>query len=141
MEKWMLYAILSMFFAGGTSVLAKFGLKEVDANTGLLIRTAVVMGFIIINFFLFKETVQIDTLSRKHVVFLILSGMTTGFSWIFYYKALKLGNVSYVATIDKGSIVVAIILSYFLLKEPITPKLLVGGGLVLAGLLVMVFWD
>jgi transporter family protein len=67
--------------------------------------------------------------------------MTTGFSWIFYYKALKLGNVSYVATIDKGSIVVAIVLSYFLLKEPITPKLLVGGGLVLAGLLVMVFWD
>ena len=137
----MLYALLSMLFAGGTSVLAKFGLKEVDANTALVIRTAVVMGFVAINYLLFKEQIPFHTFSNKHLFFLVLSGVTTGFSWIFYYKALKMGKVSYVTTIDKGSIVVAILLSYFLLKEPITPKLLVGGGLVLAGLLVMILWE
>lgn len=140
MEKWLIYALLSMLFAGGTSVLAKFGLREMDAHSGLLIRTAVVMVFVCINFYLFRTEATISGISTKHVVFLILSGVTTGLSWIFYYKALKLGNVSYVSTIDKGSLVVAIVLSYFFLKEPLTPKLLIGGGLVLAGILVMVFW-
>ena len=141
MEKWVLYAILSMLFAGGTSIFAKFGLKEMDANTALVIRTAIVMLFVMVNYFLFKEKNTNTVISSKHVTFLILSGVTTGFSWIFYYKALKMGKVTYVSTIDKGSVVVAIVLSYFFLKEPITPKLLLGGGLVLAGLLVMVLWE
>ncbi|MEI6312836.1 MAG: EamA family transporter [Bacteroidota bacterium] len=141
MEKWVLYAILSMLFAGCTSVLAKFGLKEMDANSALVIRTAIVMGFVIVNYFLFKENTSTALITSKHITFLVLSGITTGFSWVFYYKALKIGKVTYVSTIDKGSVVVAILLSYLFLKEPLTPKLVVGGGLVLAGLLVMVLWE
>jgi len=141
MEKWLLFALLSMLFAGLTSVLAKIGLKEIDANTALVLRTAVVMLFVIMNFLIFNQLKGVSELSSKHVFFLVLSGATTSLSWIFYYKALKIGNVSNVAVIDKGSIVTAIILSYLVLKEPLTPKLLIGGGLVLCGLLVMVIME
>ncbi|MCB0778920.1 MAG: EamA family transporter, partial [Flavobacteriales bacterium] len=81
---------------------------------------------------------ELELLTRRDLLFLLLSGLTTFLSWLFYYRAVKEGNVSLVATIDKGSVVVAIALSVWLLKEPLTPKLAVGAGLVLAGLLVLI---
>jgi transporter family protein len=142
MDKWIIFALLSMLFAGGTSVLAKIGLKEVDSEAGLLMRTLVVMIFVSVNFILFSNQSirHFGGLSQKHVIFLLLSGVTTGLSWIFYYKALQIGNVSHVAIIDRGSLVVAIVLSYFFLGEPLTPKVIIGGSLIMAGLLVMILW-
>jgi transporter family protein len=139
MQIWLLYALLAMFFAGLTSVLAKYGLKDISADLGLVVRTAVVFGMVVINFFLWQDIKNVQQLSGKALWFLVLSGLTTSFSWIFYYKAIKIGEVSVVATIDKGSLFITILLYLLLLKEPATPKLLLGAGLIFAGLVVMVW--
>jgi len=139
MQTWVLYAILSMLFAGVTSVLAKYGLQNVSADFGLAVRTTVI--FVIITFInlagdKFKEYV---VLTKAQLTLLILSGITTTLSWLFYYRAMKDGLVSYVAAIDKASIVITLVLSFILLKEPFTPKILIGGGFILAGMLILVW--
>ena len=128
-----------MFFAGLTSVIAKFGLKNISSDLGLAVRTTVVFGFVLLNFFIFQETKEIQNLTTKSVIFLVVSGLTTTLSWIFYYKAIQIGEVSYVASIDKGSILITLLLSFTLLKEPVTPKIIIGGGLILIGLIVLVW--
>ncbi len=140
MERWILYAILSMFFAGITSVLAKFGMKNLNSDTALVIRTFIVFMLVAFNAFLFKDAfVQLKNISIQSFGLLALSGLTTTLSWIFYYRAMKEGNVSYVASIDKASIVITLILSFTLLKEPITPKVVLGGGFILTGMLILVW--
>ncbi|WP_394990292.1 EamA family transporter [Emticicia sp.] len=139
MKNWILYSIISMFFAGLTSVIAKFGLKNISSDLGLAVRTTVVFGFVLLNFFIFQETKEIQNLTTKSVMFLVVSGLTTTLSWIFYYKAIQIGEVSYVASIDKGSILITLLLSFTLLKEPVTPKIIIGGGLILIGLIVLVW--
>ncbi len=140
MEKWIIYALVSMVFAGLTSVIAKFGMKEMNSDTALMIRTAVVFIFVVSNAFLFKNAFQeVRKAGPNDLMFLAVSGLTTTLSWIFYYRAMKLGPVSYVASIDKASIVVTILLSFVLLKEPITPKILLGAGLIVAGMLVLIW--
>ena len=139
MKNWILYSIISMFFAGLTSVIAKFGLKNISSDLGLAVRTTVVFGFVLLNFFIFQETKEIQNLTTKSVIFLVVSGLTTTLSWIFYYKAIQIGEVSYVASIDKGSILITLLLSFTLLKEPVTPKIIIGGGLILIGLIVLVW--
>ncbi len=140
MERWILYAILSMFFAGITSVLAKFGMKNLNSDTALVIRTFIVFMLVAFNAFLFKDAfVQLKNISIQSFGLLALSGLTTTLSWIFYYRAMKEGNVSYVAAIDKASIVITLILSFTLLKEPITPKVVLGGGFILTGMLILVW--
>lgn len=137
MQTWIIYALLSMLFAGFTSVIAKFGLKNVSGDLGLAIRTCTVFVLVWINTFAFKHYQQMGNLTRKDVLFLCFSGLTTTLSWIFYYKAIKIGNVSEVALIDKGSIIITLLLSFFILNEPFTMKILVGAGLIMAGLLVL----
>jgi transporter family protein len=137
MKTWIFYALLSTFFAGLTSVLAKFGLREMPVNIGIAIRTSMVFAIVWINYLLFSEDKSGAQPELKHYLFLLVSGVTTAFSWIFYYKAIKIGDVSMVASIDKASIVLTIILSVVVLKEPLTPKLVIGGCLILAGLLVL----
>ena len=137
-ETWLLYALLSMLFAGLTAVLAKFGLQQINADLGLAVRTAVIFGFVGINTLLGKSWRDWPALTQKQLLFLVLSGLATTLSWICYYRAMKAGPVSYVAAIDKGSIVVTLLLSAWWLGEPLTPKVLLGGGLVLAGLLVLI---
>ena len=139
MPTWILYAIISMIFAGLTSVIAKFGLKELSSDLGLFVRTCVVFIYVGINAFFFNDYKQLANVSSKSLVFLAISGITTSLSWIFYYRAMKLGSVSYVASIDKASIIITLLLSFWLLKEPVTPKILIGGGLILAGMLVLVW--
>lgn len=123
-----------MLFAGFTSVIAKMGLT---GELGLTIRTLfvslLVLGFAAITI----PTSDYALLNRSNILWLGLSGVTTTLSWIFYYKALKLGDVATVALIDKGSVVVAILLAGLLLNETITLKIVTGGLLVIAGLLVM----
>ena len=136
----MVYAILSMVFAGITAVLAKFGMKDVNSDTALLVRTFVVLVFVTFNAFLFKDAAnQLKNISFISLALLSLSALATTFSWVFYYRAMKDGPVSYVASIDKASIIITLLLSFFLLKEPITPKVLIGAGLILIGMLVLVW--
>ncbi|MFU1505665.1 EamA family transporter [Aeromonas veronii] len=101
MEKWILYAVISMFFAGFTSVIAKLGLSGISGELGLTVRTLFVSFFIIIFAIVFVPFREFETVSKLNLWWLGLSGVTTALSWIFYYKALKLGDVSTIALIDK----------------------------------------
>lgn len=139
MEKWIMYAILSMVFAGITSVVAKFGLKEMSADVGLALRTTVVFVFIIVNAVFFQNIKELQFVTARSVLFLIISGITTSLSWIFYYRAMKTGVVSYVASIDKASIVITLLLSFTLLKEPVTAKVILGTTLIVAGMIVLIY--
>ena len=140
MEKWIIYAIISMIFAGITSVLAKFGMKNLNSDTALAIRTSIVFSIIIANAFLFRNAfTEIQGTTLKNIFFLSLSGITTSLSWIFYYRAMKEGQVSYVASIDKASIVITLILSFVLLKEPVTGKVLLGAGFILTGMVILIW--
>ena len=140
MEKWKLYSILSMVFAGLTSVIAKSGMKELSSDVALSIRTTVVFSIVMANAFLMNNAIsEIKQAPKSNMVFLVISGLTTSFSWIFYYKAMKEGNVSFVASIDKASIIITLLLSFMILKEPITPKVLLGAGLILAGMMVLIW--
>jgi bacterial/archaeal transporter family protein len=136
---WLVYALLSAFFAALTAIFAKLGLKNVNSDLATAIRTAVIL-FITWGIVLFRGSAsEIPGLSRNNWLFLILSALATGMSWLFYYRALQLGRVSEVSAIDKGSIVFTIFLSFLLLREPLTPKLLLGGALIVAGMLVLVW--
>ncbi|MGZ4038717.1 MAG: EamA family transporter [Bacteroidia bacterium] len=139
MPLWIVYALLSMFFAGLTSVLAKFGLKNVPSDLGLAIRTAMVFVLVWINALAFGHTAHMGSFTKKDILFLCVSGATTTLSWIFYYRAIKIGDVSVVAGIDKASLVITILLSFIFLQEPLTPKVLLGGGLITAGALVLIY--
>ena len=139
MPIWLLYALGATLFAGLTAVLAKMGIQKISADLGLAIRTLVVLLFVVMNLFLWGGQRDFPQLTSKSILFLALSGFTTAVSWICYYRAIQLGTVSWVAAIDKGSIVITILLSFWLLKEPLTPRLLMGGALILAGLLVLVW--
>jgi bacterial/archaeal transporter family protein len=138
MEKWVAYALISMIFAGFTSVIAKMGLVGISGELGLTIRTLFVSLFILGFAAIAVPINDYSLLNRTNILWLGLSALTTSLSWIFYYKALKLGDVATVALIDKGSVVVAILLAWLLLKEAITLRILIGGALIVGGLLVMV---
>jgi bacterial/archaeal transporter family protein len=140
MEKWKLFAMISMVFAGLTSVIAKYGMKTMSSDVALSVRTVVVFTIITANALLLNNAWgEIKQSSKSDILFLIISGFTTSLSWIFYYRAMKEGQVSYVASIDKASILVTLLLSFIILKEPVTPKVLAGAGLILLGMLVLIW--
>src|SRR5258706_12099990 len=123
MQTWIIYTILSMLFAGLTSILAKYGLENVNADLGLGIRTTTIFFIITAINLIGSKYKDIALLTSKQTALLVLSGIATTLSWLFYYRAMKDGLVSYVAAIDKASIVITIILSFILFKEPVTPKI------------------
>jgi transporter family protein len=139
MQTWVLYAILSMVFAGLTSVLAKYGLQNISADFGLGIRTTVIFVVITAINLIGAKYREFPTLTRWQLGLLVASGLTTTLSWIFYYRAMKDGPVSYVAAIDKASIVITLLFSFLLLKEPATPKILIGGAFIFLGMLILVW--
>lgn len=140
MERWIVYAIISMLFAGLTSVIAKYGMKDLSSDTALAIRTSVVFTIVVANAFLFRSAWQeLQQSAGKNILFLAISGITTSLSWIFYYRAMKEGQVSYVASIDKASIVVTLLLSFLLLKEPVTAKVLCGAGFIVTGMVILIW--
>lgn len=137
MEKWIIYAFISMFFAGFTSVIAKMGLSGISAELGLTIRTLFVCGFVLMFAAWAVPVQQITSLNSRNLLWLGISGMTTALSWIFYYKALKGGDVATVALIDKGSVLIAMLLAWLMLREGITLRMMVGAGLVVSGLIIV----
>lgn len=137
MQRWIFYAFAAMFFAGFTSVIAKRGLEGVSGDVGLTVRTGFVFALVLGYAAWLVPKSQFGNLGRQNLAWLGLSGVTTALSWIFYYKALKAGDVSRVALIDKGSFVVAVILAWLFLGESITPRIIAGCCLILAGLAIV----
>jgi len=137
MKPWITFAILSMIFAGFTSTIAKLGLVGISGELGLAVRTAFVFGLVFLFAAVTVPPAQFATLTATNYLWLGLSGLTTSLSWIFYYKALKDGQVSTIALIDKGSILVAIVMACLFLKEQITLRVGIGGALMLAGIVVI----
>jgi transporter family protein len=137
MERWILYAFISMLFAGFTSVVAKQGLVGISGELGLTVRTLFVFFFVGLFAVVMIPVSEITLLRKENFIWLGLSGVTTALSWVFYYKALKLGDVATVALIDKGSVIVAILLAWLILKEVITVRIMIGASLMLLGLFVI----
>ena len=135
---WLVFAILSAVFAALTSILAKVGISDVNSTLATAIRTVVVLAMSWGMVFLTKAQSGLSEISRRSWIFLILSGLATGASWLFYYRALQLGEVSKVAPIDKMSIVITLVLAFVFLHEQFTAKSLIGALLLTAGTLVMV---
>ena len=133
---WAAFAVLSAVFAALTSILAKIGIAGVNSNLATAVRTivAVVMAWGIV--FLTGAQEGIAEIGRKSWIFLILSGLATGASWLFYYKALQLGEASKVVAVDKLSIVITLVLAFVFLQEKITVKSLLGVSLITAGTLL-----
>jgi transporter family protein len=137
MDRWLLYAFISMAFAGFTSVIAKLGLSGISGDLGLAVRTCFVFVFVLLFAGAVVPAAELQSLNARNVFWLAVSAVTTAGSWIFYYKAIKLGDVSTVALIDKGSVVIALALSFWVLHETVTLAKLMGAALIVAGLLVI----
>lgn len=135
---WAVFAILSAIFAALTSILAKIGIDNVNSNLATAIRTVVVVLFAWFMVFITNTQGGIVNISKRSWIFLILSGLATGISWLCYYKALKMGDASKVVPIDKLSVVITIILAFFFLKEKVDAKSIIGCVLITAGTLLMV---
>jgi transporter family protein len=136
---WWIYALLSAFFASLTAIFAKIGVTNVNSDLATAIRTIVILvvawGIVVAR----GELKGINDLSKHSIWFLVLSGLTTGLSWIFYYKALQIGKVSQVAPVDKLSVALTIILSVTILKETLTFKAALGAIFILIGTIILVF--
>lgn len=132
-KAWLVYAFLSAVFASLTSIFGKIGVENVESNLGAAIRTIVVLVMAWVMVFVTGEQKGIRSIGKKSWVFLFLSGITTGLSWLCYYRALQDGPASVVVPIDKLSILVTIVFSWIVLKEKLTPKAAVGLVLILAG--------
>ena len=140
METWKLQAILAAVFAGLTSVLAKSGMATLGPDVSLAVRTSVVFTLIIGNALIVtgaKPLAALHAASPRDLLLLALSGVTTTLSWIFYYRAMKTGTVTFVALVDKGSIVITLLLSFFILREHFSAQTLGGAALILAGIVVL----
>ena len=135
---WFILALLSAVFAAITSILAKVGIEGVSSNLATAIRTLVVLAMAWLMVFVTNTQSGITDISRKSWIFLILSGLATGASWLCYYKALQMGEASKVVPIDKLSIVFTIVLAYFFLHEQVDAKSVFGCLLIVAGTLLMV---
>lgn len=135
---WFVYALLSAVFAALTSILAKVGIEGVNSNLATALRTAVVLVMAWGMVFLTDAQGGLWAISRKSWIFLILSGLATGASWLCYYRALQIGEVSKVVPIDKLSVVITLVLAFVFLHERFTPKSLAGCALIGLGTLLMV---
>jgi len=136
---WWIYALLSAFFASLTAIFAKIGVDNVNSDLATAIRTVVILvvawGIAMAR----GELKGIGDLSKHTLLFLVLSGIATGLSWIFYYKALQLGKVSQVAPVDKLSVALTIALSVIILKETLSLKVAIGAVMIIGGTLVLIF--
>jgi transporter family protein len=135
---WWIYALLSALFASLTAIFAKVGIKGVDSDLATAIRTVIILVIAWLIVF-FKGSFQSFTsLTKYNIIFICLSGIATGLSWIFYFKALQLGKVSQVAPVDKLSVALTIILSVVILKEVLTLKVAIGAVLIIAGSILLI---
>lgn len=135
---WALFAVLSAVFAALTSILAKIGIENVDSNLATAVRTVVVVAMSWLMVFITNAQSGLTNISKKSWIFLILSGLATGASWLCYYKAIQMGKVSKVVPIDKMSVVITLILAVVFLHEDFNAKSIIGAVLITVGTLVMV---
>ena len=138
MFMWIIYAFASAFFAGVTSILAKCGIRKTDSNVATAIRTIVVLLFSWVMVFLVGSQATLSKLTGESLLYLVLSGLATGASWLCYFKALQLGDVNKVVPVDKSSTVLTILLAFFLLHEEITWQKAVGVAAIAAGTYLMI---
>ena len=139
-KTWMFYAVLAAVFAALTSILAKMGISGVESNLGTAIRTGVVLIMAWVIVFARGKQAQLKSIDKKELLFIGLSGIATGASWLCYYYAIQNGEVSVVVPIDKLSIIVTVIFSYFVFKEKLSKKAFAGLCLMMVGTLLMVFF-
>ncbi|MDR2962929.1 MAG: EamA family transporter [Bacteroidales bacterium] len=135
---WKYYALASALMAALTAIFAKIGIKNIDSNLAVALRTCVIVVMMWCIVFAFDTASGIKSLTRTNWIFLVLSGITTGLAWLFYFKALAVGDVSRVMPIDKLSIVFTFILSVIILKEPFSWKVLLGVSLIAGGALIII---
>ena len=136
---WIWFAVGSAFFAGLTAILGKLGVEGLNSNLATFIRTIVIL-FVVAGIISWRNEWQLPQhIAAKPLLFLILSGVSTGLSWLCYYRALQLAPASWVAPIDKLSVVIAIVLGVVVLGEPLSLKLVTGALLILSGVLVLAF--
>lgn len=135
---WMIFAILSAVFAALTSILAKIGIEDVNSNLATAIRTVVVVVMSWGMVFITNAQSGLASISKKSWIFLILSGIATGASWLCYYRAIQMGDVSKVVPIDKLSVVITLVLAFVFLHEEVNAKSIIGCVLIAAGTLLMV---
>lgn len=138
MFMWIIYAFASAFFAGVTSILAKCGIRKTDSNVATAIRTIVVLLFSWVMVFLVGSQATLSKLTGESLLYLVLSGLATGASWLCYFKALQLGDVNKVVPVDKSSTALTILLAFFLLHEEITWQKAVGVAAIAAGTYLMI---
>jgi len=136
---WVFYALLSAVFAALTAILAKIGIQNINSNLAVAIRTIVVLVMAWFIVFISGKQHEIASIGNKNMLFLILSGVATGLSWLCYYKALQIGEVSKVIPVDKFSLVIGMVLAFIVLKEAVTIKTIIGGILITAGTFVLIF--
>ncbi|MDR2796534.1 MAG: EamA family transporter [Spirochaetaceae bacterium] len=136
---WIVYALLSAFFAALTSILAKIGIENINSNLATAIRTIVVLIMSWVVVFITGKNNDIANIGYKNLLFLILSGIATGLSWLCYYRALQIGEASKVMPIDKLSLVIGMVLAFIVLRETITIKTIIGVSLITIGTFVLIF--
>ncbi|MDH6459418.1 transporter family protein [Fusobacterium sp. PH5-7] len=135
---WFIFALLSAVFAALTSIFAKIGIEGINSNLATAIRTVVVLFMAWGMVFVTGTQNQIGNIGQKSWIFLVLSGMATGFSWLFYYKALQIGEASKVVPVDKFSVVITMIMAFVILKEVVTLKTVLGGVFITIGTFIMI---
>lgn len=136
---WWIFALLSAFFAALTAIFAKIGIKGVDTDLATAIRTVIILILAWGIAFFRGGTNTINLLTKQNMIFLCLSGIATGLSWIFYFKALQIGKVSQVAPVDKLSVAIAIILSVLFLNEKISPLGILGVIMIIGGTIIIIY--
>jgi len=135
---WLVYALLAAVFASLTAIFAKIGIEGVNSNLATAIRTIVVVVIAWAIVFMTGRHSEITAISQKSWIFLILSGCATGASWLFYYRALQIGQVSKVVPVDKLSVVITMVLAFIILRETVDAKAVIGGILIGTGTLLLV---
>jgi len=137
MQPWFLFALLSAFFAAATAILAKVGIKGVDPDLATAVRTTVILVIAWSIAFARGQVPGVTSLSPRTLLFLALSGLATGLSWICYFRALQMGKVTQVQPVDKASLALAILFAILFLGESLTVKTALGAGLIVAGTVVL----
>ena len=136
---WIIYALLAAFFAALVTIFAKIGIEGVNSNLAVAIRTVVVLAMAWIIVFATGKHGEVAAITQKSWMFLVLSGLATGFSWLLFYKALQIGDVSKVVPIDKLSIVITMVLAFVILGETASLKTIIGAILIVLGTIVLIF--
>jgi len=138
LSMWFVFALLSAFFAALTSILAKIGIQNVNSNLATAIRTIVVLLMSWGIVFATGKHNEVLSIGQKNIIFLALSGIATGLSWLCYYRALQIGEASKVMPVDKFSLVIGMVMAFVILKETITAKTIIGGVLITIGTFVLI---